>query len=229
VGQVVAESIRLYGRRFFPSLALGLPAAVIVGLGSWTPEPERSASILVVGTALSSWALMRAARITYPDATGSSVHAVAVGVVAFLPVVIARVVVFPGIYPLALLWLAATLFAIPAVLVERAPARRALLRSLRLARADVVHVLGALVTLVITIVLTAIVLTFLIRGFGDQGIRVASLLALLILTPLFFLGAAVLYADQAARVRLARALEAPSAKPAAPGGKTAPPKATQGD
>jgi hypothetical protein len=202
VGQVVAESIRLYGRNFFPSLSLGLPAAAIVGLGAWAPEPERSASILVLGTALSSWALLRAVRITYPEATGSTAAALAVGAVAFLPVLIARVVVFPGIYPLALLWLAATVFAVPAIVVEGAPGRLALLRSLQLARADVVHVLGGLVTLVITIVLTAIVLTFLIRGFGDQGVRVASLLALLVLTPLFFLGAAVLYADQAARVSL---------------------------
>ena len=66
------------------------------------------------------------------------------------------------------------------------------------------HVLGGLVTLTLTIALTALVLTFLLRGFGDQGIRVAALLALLVVTPLFFLGVAVLYADQAARVRLDR-------------------------
>jgi hypothetical protein len=204
VGQVVAESIRLYGRRFFPSLALGLPAAVIVGLAAWAPEPERSASVLVIGTALSSWALARAVRITYPDATGSTASAFAVGVVTFLPVVLVRVVVFPGIYPLALIWLAATIFAVPAVLVEGVSMRRALGRSVRLARADAVHVLGGLVTLTLTIALTALVLTFLLRGFGDQRLIVAAVIAFAVVTPLFFLGAAVLYADQAARVRLDR-------------------------
>ena len=204
VGQVVAESIRLYGRRFFPSLSLGLPAAAIAGLAWWAPEPERTASVIVVGSALSAWALARAVRLTYPEAAGSAAAALAVGVVAFLPVVLGRVVVFPGIYPLALLWLAGTIFAVPAVSVEGVSARGALARSVRLARADVVHVLGGVVTLLITNVLTAYVLTFLLRGFGDQGIRVAALLALLVVTPLFFLGAAVLYADQAARVRLDR-------------------------
>jgi hypothetical protein len=92
-----------------------------------------------------------------------------------------------------------------------------------------VHAIAGLVTLAITIVLTALVLTFLLRGFGDQGIRVATLLALLVVTPLFFLGTAVLYGDQAARVRLDPALEAPPAGPATPGDQTASPTATRGD
>jgi hypothetical protein len=202
VGQVVAEAIRLYGQSFLSALVLGLPAAAIVGLAAWAPEPERTACVIVVGSALSAWALGRAVRLTYPEANDAAAAALAVGVVAFLPAVLVRVVVFPGIYPLALLWLAATIFAVPAVLVEGMSVRRALARSVRLARADAVHALGGIVTLLITNALTAYVLTFLLRGFGDQGIRVATLLALLVVTPLFFLGAAVLYSDQAARVRL---------------------------
>lgn len=202
MGQVVAEAIRLYGQSFLSALVLGLPAAAIVGLAAWAPEPERTASVIVVGSALSAWALGRAVRLTYPEANDAAAAALAVGVVAFLPAVLVRVVVFPGIYPLALLWLAATIFAVPAVLVEGMSVRRALARSVRLARADAVHALGGIVTLLITNALTAYVLTFLLRGFGDQGIRVATLLALLVVTPLFFLGAAVLYSDQAARVRL---------------------------
>jgi hypothetical protein len=206
VGQVVAESIRLYGRQFFPALALGVPAAAMVALTAWAPEPARTAAVLVVGSALSSGAIVRAVQIAYPevprDPRPRLVTALAVGVVVFLPVVLVRVVVFPGIYLLAFVWLAATIFAVPAVLVEGMPGRHAFVRSLRLARADPVHAIGGLVTLAITITLTALVLTFLLRGFGDQGIRVATLLALLVVTPLFFLGAAVLYGDQAARVRL---------------------------
>ena len=59
--------------------------------------------------------------------------------------------------------------------------------------------LGSLATLVITIVLTGLVLFFLIQSFGDQALHVAAFLAFLVLTPLFFLGAALLYVDQAAR------------------------------
>jgi hypothetical protein len=88
--------------------------------------------------------------------------------------------------------------------VEGVSARGALVRSVRLARADAVHAIGGLLTLAVTIVLSALVLTFLLRGFGDQKLIVAALLALLVVTPLFFLGAAVLYGDQAARVRLGR-------------------------
>jgi hypothetical protein len=200
VGQVVAEAIRLYGGHFLPSLALGSPAAAIVALAAWTTGPAQAGAILVAGSGLSAWALVRAVRIAYPDAASNAAAlAFGVGVVAFLPVLASRLVVFPGIYLIALAWLAATIFAVPVVLVEGAPAGAALARSTRLARADAVHALGALATLTITIVLTALVLTFLLRGFGDQGIRVAAVLALLIVTPLFFLGAAVLYADQAAR------------------------------
>jgi hypothetical protein len=204
VGQVVAEAIRAYGQHFFPSLVLGVPAAAIVALAEWAPEPERTASVIVVGAGLSSWALGRAVRIVYPDAPGFTAAAFAVGVVAFVPAVLVRVVIFPGIYPLALLWLAATVFAVPAVLVEGASFRAALARSVRLARAALVHALGGIVTLIVTIGLTALVLTFLLRGFGDQRLVVAALLALTVVTPLFFLGVAVLYADQAARVTLAR-------------------------
>jgi hypothetical protein len=201
---VVAESIRLYGGHFLPSLVLGLPAAAVLALAAWTPEPTRTVSVLAAGSLLSAWALTRAVRIARQDAHGPTALALGVGMVAFLPAVLVRVVVFPGIYPLALVWLTATIFAGPAVLVEGVSARGALVRSVRLARADAVHAIGGLLTLAVTIVLSALVLTFLLRGFGDQKLIVAALLALLVVTPLFFLGAAVLYGDQAARVRLGR-------------------------
>jgi len=203
IGQVVAESIKLYGARFWPSLSLGVPSAVVVALGSWVHgTTARDVAIVAAGALLSALALARAVRIAHPEARDALAPAVAAGLVCFAPVLLARVVVFPGIYPLALVWLAATVFAVPAVLVEGVPLRRAFARSLRLLRADWVHAVGALLTLAVVIVVTALVLTFLIRGFGDQGIRVAALIALLVLTPLFFLGAAVLYGDQAARCRV---------------------------
>jgi hypothetical protein len=123
------------------------------------------------------------------------------GLVVFVPALVARVVVFPGIYLVALAWIAATAFVVPVVLVEEIGLRRAWSRSLRLARADAVHALGSLATLTIAIVLTGLMLTFLLRGFSDQSLRVAAILGLLVCTPLFFLGTALLYVDQAARVK----------------------------
>jgi len=60
--------------------------------------------------------------------------------------------------------------------------------------------LGSLATLLITIFLTGLVLFFSLRALSDQALRVAALLALLVLTPVFMLGAAILYVDQEARV-----------------------------
>jgi hypothetical protein len=202
VGQVVAESIKLYGAGFFPSLLLGIPAAAIVALAAWVHGAGQVVAILVAGSLLSAAALAGAVRLAHPEAGRRAVSALAAGVVAFAPVLAARVVVFPGIYLLALVWLAGTIFSVPAILVEGVSLRQSFRRSLRLMRADAVHAVGALATLTIVIVVTALVLTFLLRGFGNQGIRVAALIALLVLTPLFFLGSAVLYADQAARVRV---------------------------
>ncbi len=205
VGQVVAESIRLYGSRFLPSLLLGVPAAAIVGLGAWLHGAANAAAVLGAGALLSPAALVGAVLLAYPESSRDRkvlAAAFAVGLVAFAPALAARIVVFPGIYLLVLAWLSATMFAVPALLVEGVPARGAFRRSFRLARADAVHAIGTLATLTIAIVLTALVLTFLLRGFGDQGMRVAAVVALLVVTPLFFLGAAVLYADQAARARV---------------------------
>jgi hypothetical protein len=203
VGQLVAESIQLYGRRFWPSLALGVPAAAIVALGAWLGGAAEVAAVLVGGSALSSAALVGAVAIAHPAprARASLATAFAVGLAVFAPALVARLVVFPGIYPVALAWLAATMLAVPALLVEGTSVPASFRRSLQLARADAVHVVGGLATLTVAIVLTALVLTFLLRGFADQELRLAAMLALLVVTPLFFLGAALLYVDQAARVK----------------------------
>ena len=50
-----------------------------------------------------------------------------------------------------------------------------------------------------------LVLFFLLQGLGDSTVRIAAFLALLVLSPLFLLGAGLLYVDQAARVRSASA------------------------
>jgi hypothetical protein len=70
----------------------------------------------------------------------------------------------------------------------------------RLARADYVHALGSIAALVITIFLSGLVLVVLLHGFGDQAVRAAALLSLLVLAPVFLLGTALLYLDQSARV-----------------------------
>ena len=62
------------------------------------------------------------------------------------------------------------------------------------------HAFGALAALTLVYVLTRVMLILLLRDTGDQTIRGAVFLADLVLSPLMFVGAALLYVDQAARL-----------------------------
>jgi multisubunit Na+/H+ antiporter MnhG subunit len=113
---------------------------------------------------------------------------------------VSRLWIFPGIYLLALGWLALIGLGVPAALVERRGYADALRRGIQLARADYVHALGSLATLAITIFLTGLVIFFALREGSGQALRIAAVVALVVLAPVFVLGAAVLYVDQKARV-----------------------------
>src|SRR5436190_4273163 len=201
VGQLVAEAIRLYGARFWPSLALGIGPGL---LGIAAAELSGVARVVVVigfGPLVLAASYAGAVALVRPIGRGRYVAvALAVGYIAFLPICVSRLWVFPGIYLVALAWLALVGLAVPAALVERRGYADALRRGVQLARADYVHALGSLATLAITIFLTGLVIFFSIREGSGQALRVAAVLALVVLAPLFVLGAAVLYVDQAARV-----------------------------
>jgi hypothetical protein len=202
VGQLVAESVRLYGARFWASVALGFgPAAVALMLRE-LPDVFRWTLIPVLGAAIWALAYIGACRVGL--AVGVDRRnigtAFAVGMVAFLPLILQRVLVLPGFDVVTLAYFALVGLAVPVALVEGRGFRDSLRRGLQLGRADFVHAFGSLATLVITTFLTGLVLFFLLRGVGDQAVRVAAFLALLVLAPLFLLGAALLYVDQAARV-----------------------------
>jgi hypothetical protein len=201
VGQLVAESIRLYGARFWPSLALGIGPALLGIAAAELDDAARVAVVLGAGPFVLASSYAGAVALVRPIGRGRSVAvALAVGYLAFLPVCVSRIWVFPGIYPLALAWLALVGLAVPAALVERRTYADALRRGVELARADYVHALGSLATLAITIFLTGLVIFFAIREGSGQALRVAAVLALVVLAPIFVLGAAVLYVDQEARV-----------------------------
>jgi hypothetical protein len=207
IGQLVAESLRLYGARFWASLALGFgPAAVALMLVElpavlvWTLVP-------VVGTAIWTLAYIGACRVGLAAGQANLAVAFGVGFVAFLPLVVQRIVVVPGFDLVTLAFFALVALGVPAALVEGLGFRAALRRGTQLARADYLHALGSLATLVITTFLTGLVLFVLLQGVGDQAVRVAAFLALLVLAPLFLLGAALLYVDQSARVEAPHAVQ----------------------
>jgi hypothetical protein len=201
VGQLVAEALKLYGARFWPSLALGIGPALLGVAAKELDDPARTLVVLCAGPPVLTASFAGALALVRPITRGRYLTtAFAAGFVAFLPVCVSRLWIFPGIYLLVLAWLALVGLAIPAAIVERRGFVDAMRRGVELARADYVHALGSLATLVITIFLTGLVLFFALRELSDQALRVAALLALLVLAPVFVLGAAVLYVDQAARV-----------------------------
>lgn len=202
VGQLVAEAIRLYAARFWPSLALGIGPGLLGIAAAELQGAIRVAIVVGVGPLVLASSYAGAVALVRPIGRGRYVAvALAVGYLAFLPVCVSRLWIFPGIYLVALAWLALVGLAVPAALVERRGYADALRRGVELARADFVHALGSLATLAITIFLTGLVIFFSIREGSGQALRIAAVLALVVLAPVFVLGAAVLYVDQAARVK----------------------------
>jgi hypothetical protein len=198
VGQLVAESIRLYGRRFWPSLALGIgPGATTVG----AYEVGAHAALAIVAVAwivTFSVAYTGACFIVAHERPGRDRLRVgfAVGAVVGLPMpVLSALGILPGV-----IWFAAVGLSVPAAVLEGASGRRAFSRGFQLARADFVHALGSIAALAIVVFLTQILLFSLLHGASRQGIAVAGFLASLVIGPLLFLGAALLYYDQEARL-----------------------------
>jgi hypothetical protein len=198
VGQLVAEAIRLYGHSFRHALPLGLPVAVADVASVGLSVAEHILVLLAAAPAFTiayAWASAFAADVRPPRRTW--IRASLLGTLVFLP----AAVFFPWFAILSVAWLALVGLVVPVTVIEDLPARAALRRAVELCRADYVHALGSLATLVIVFFLTRVVMGFLLREQADTAVRVAVFLADLVVSPLLFLGAALLYFDQAARVR----------------------------
>jgi hypothetical protein len=198
VGQLVAEAIRFYGSRFWPSLALGIPPALLVVAGAPLPNRQRILLVLVAAPLLLTVSYVRACVLVLPERRGSLAVAFAAGVLVFAPVPL--LLATSVLLTLAALgWLALFGLVVPVVLAQGLAFRTAFRRAAEIARADYVHALGGLSTLAIVAFLSQAVLFFLLRGAGEAAVAVAAFLANLVVSPVLFLGAALLYLDQAAR------------------------------
>ncbi len=199
VGQLIADAIRLYGHRFWRSLGLGIPAAAFtVGASFLDGGPRIGYGIAVGPLALAAsyvWAVMLAT-----GGRNAPWRALLTGIVAFLPLAASRVLIFSGVYVVALAWFALVGLAVPSVLVEGRGLRDALRYGLRLARADFVHAFGTVAALAIVVIISIFSLSLLLAGFGSQSITISAVLAVVVMSPLFFLGSALLYLDQRARL-----------------------------
>lgn len=199
VGQLVGETIRIYAAHWKRALAIGVLPAIVgvaaVELGGWRAVVLGAAVGSLVQTAsyLVASALVGGVELRRPQA----LVAFAAGVVVFLPVpFLAVLLVLP-----ALVWLAFVGLVVPVALIERTTLARSFGRAVELARADFAHMLGGLATLAILTVLCQGVVALTLQEFSEQTSRVAAGLAGVVLTPLLFIGAAVLYVDQEARSR----------------------------
>jgi hypothetical protein len=198
VGQLVAESIRVYGERFVRCLAIGTSPAVLALV---TAHVSRNVALVLAPTlygAALSVSYVAACVIVLERRPSSKrlLLAWAAGWLVFAPV---PFLVFAFVLP-GLAWLAALGLVVPVLVVEETPTRRAFARAWELARAGYVHALGSLATLAIVVFLTQTVLAFILRGAGGTAVSTAFVLANVVISPLLFVGAALLYVDQAARV-----------------------------
>jgi hypothetical protein len=194
VGQLVAESLRLYGRRVWPSLALGVPPAILNLLARVLDDTLLLVVVPIAGGLLLSLSYVGAVALASEQPVAVA-RAIAGGVLVFLPFpFFTAFFILPG-----LVWLAAFGLVVPVLALERIGFWLAFLRAYKLARADFVHALGSLATLAILVFLTQSMLFFLLRGTGEQTLDIASFVAALVVSPLLFLGSALLYFDQAAR------------------------------
>lgn len=201
VGQVVAEAMALYQGSFWRALVLGIPVAVADQLIVDRPLGERIVLLTAASPAF-SLAYAAACAIRQKDQPPWQVWAAAVlvGVVTFLP----AAALFSWFAIAAVLWLGIAGHAVPAVMAERLGPLAAVRRSIELGRADYVHAAGAFATLALLFGLTRLALGLLLSSQADATVRVSIFLADLVISPLLYLGASVVYVDLAARVGLSR-------------------------
>ena len=201
VGQLVAESIRLYGRHFVRALPLGVLVAAINQL---TVGVDRivAGAILLLAAPVFSAAYAYACRLEAetPPPRRSWATAIAVGTLVFVPAAL----LFPWFALAAVLWLGLAGLAVPAAMREGTSFAASLRRGLELGRADYLHAAGSLATLVILFFLTRIGLALLLESQADNTVRTAIFISDAVLAPLLFIGGAILDVDQDARLRSRR-------------------------
>ena len=218
LGELFAETIRIYGERTRAAFGLG---AVVAGSFLLARVVPSLLEVLVVALAFTA-VYGAAARIVSGDSFAEAWAQV--GVRAPVLVVLTFVVAVPFalavgyllLIVLAVLWLALAGFSIPAAMLERegnpegvfGRIAYALDRSLRLARVEYLHAAGVVAALVIAYVVFSIVIGIALVGFADNGETVAAALVQLVLAPFFFLGLSVLYYEQRARAAVSSPREA---------------------
>lgn len=198
VGQLVGEAIRWYGSNFWRALLLGVPVVLLNALVWSASSSAARLAIAPIAALLVSASYVGAVSLVnrVPLRARSVSVAYALAVLVFLPFpFLVSLFVLPG-----LAWLALVGLSVPAAMVENLGPRAAVARGFRLARADFVHVLGGLATLALVVIVSQFSLYFVLREFAENTRLAAAALASLVVSPVVFLGSALLYIDQTARL-----------------------------
>jgi hypothetical protein len=215
LGELFAETVRLYGERIGAVLGLGIFLAGALVAADATGHVLGFVAILSISFTLATAA---AARIVSGDAFREAWAQVGVRlpvlsiltVVVSVPFVIGRI--DPLLFVFSVAWLGFTGLSIPVAVLERDPETTtwygrlsfAMYRGVSLARAEYLHALGVVAALVILYLVLGPVLAILLAGFADNGRFAAQVIANGIIGPFFFLGLGVLYFEQKARALSSR-------------------------
>ena len=219
VGQVIAESLKLYGDNFFASLVLGIPFGVSTILTHWlgsngyvlrSPGEGNSfdrklleqSLVLVALAPFFTAAYVRACLLEGREriCAGRVALTLVVGTIVFLPAAFTL-----GWFNLiGVAWLGAVGWVVPVLVHERLAVGPACRRALTLFRADPAHAIGGVAALVVVFGVTRGLLEFLLRDQAGNGVVAAAALADLVISPVIFLGSALVYRDLAARVGTTR-------------------------
>lgn len=201
VGQLVAETLQVYGRHFWTALPLGLVVAIADQVSFGLDVAGRIVVLFVAAPLFSAAFAGGAALVGDVRPTAKTwITAILVGTVVFLPAAF----LFPWFALAAIVVLALFGNAVPAIVMEERLPLAAVRRSIEVARADLVHALAGLATLVIMFGIVRLAMGFLLREQADNTVRGAIFLADTVLGPVLFLGGALLFVDLRARVGTTR-------------------------
>jgi hypothetical protein len=209
LGEVLAETVRVYGERLWAAFGLG---AVVAGTLIAAFATGHIIAAVIVASLSFTAAYGAAARLVAGDAFGEAWAQVALRlptllaltVVVSIPFILGRIDLVLLIFGVA--WLAFAGFSIPVAMLEGEREEGwfgrlgfALSRSLELAKTEYLHAFGVAAALVLVYVLIGRVLGGALTGFGENSEFAANVLVQIVLAPFFYLGLAVLYFEQRAR------------------------------
>ncbi|MGH3028241.1 MAG: hypothetical protein ACRDMW_06785 [Gaiellaceae bacterium] len=217
LGDLLAETIRIYGERLRAAIGLGLVyAAVLLGAAIIHVALYYVVTALMF-TMASGVAVRLVAGDTFREAWAQVL--VRFPVVLLLAAVVGLPFALAGylsvLFILIAFWLGLTAFAVPAAMVEQTrgsagtfeTAAYALERTIALARLNYLHATGVVAALLIVNFVFGILLASLLVGFADNGRIVALAIVQVVLAPFFFLGLAVLYFEQRSRAAVSSGRE----------------------